>query len=145
MSEEPDRNQQQDWNAGIIAEFRANGGKVGGTFEGAPMILVHHHGRKSGAERVSPMVYRQVGEDYAVFASKAGAPTHPDWYYNLMAHPDTTVEVGERTVPVTVREAQGEEREQLWTAQKQAMPNFAEYEVKAAPRQIPVLVISLRD
>ncbi|WP_432545774.1 nitroreductase/quinone reductase family protein [Kineococcus sp. SYSU DK004] len=130
-----------DWNTRIIEEFRQNEGRVGGPFEGAPMVLVHHRGRRSGAERVSPMVYQPVDGAYAVFASKAGAPTNPDWYHNLLANPETTVEVGTDTVAVRVRELHDEERSAVWERQKAASPGFAEYEVKAAPRQIPVLLL----
>lgn len=133
----PDAN---DWNAKIIAEFRANDGRVGGQFEGAPMILIHHRGRTSGAERVNPVVYLPVDGGYAVFASKAGATTHPDWYLNLMANPETTVEVGADTIPVVAREATGDERERIWARQIAAMPGFADYEAQAAPRVIPVVV-----
>lgn len=129
-----------DWNAGIIAEFRANGGKVGGQFEGAPLLLLHHTGARSGTERVSPVMYQAVGGDFAVFASKAGAPTNPDWYHNLVAHPRTTVEVGTDTVEVTARVADGDERDRIWTTQKADYPGFAEYEEKAT-RQIPVVVL----
>ena len=83
-----------DWNTNIIEEFRANDGRVGGRFEGASMILVHHIGAKSGTERVSPLVYLRDGDDMVVAATKGGSPTHPDWYHNLRAHPRVTVEVG---------------------------------------------------
>lgn len=137
-----DWDQANEWNAKVITEFRANEGRVGGQFEGAPMILVHHTGRTSGTERVSPMVYRPVaGGAYAVFASKAGATTDPDWYLNLVAHPDTTAEVGTSTVPVRARVTAGEERSTIWEAQKHDAPGFAEYEVSAAPREIPVVVL----
>ena len=131
-----------DWNSQIIAEFRANAGKVGGPFEGMPMILVHHKGRTSGAERVNPLVYLPLDDGrMAIFASKAGAPDDPDWYRNLVANPDTVVEVGSDTLPVRVREAQGAERDAIFDRQKRAAPGFAEYEQKAAPRVIPVLVL----
>lgn len=137
-----------EWNQQVVDEFRAHEGRVGGPFEGAPMILVHHVGRRSGTERVSPMVFQAVGDGFAVFASKAGAPDHPDWYHNLLAHPDTTAEVGAEhrgaTVPVRVRELQGDERATVWEAQKAASPGFADYEVKAAPRVIPVLLLEPR-
>jgi deazaflavin-dependent oxidoreductase (nitroreductase family) len=136
-----DRN---DWNRQVIEEFRANSGRVGGDFEGAPMILIHHRGRTSGTERINPVVYLPVDGGYAVFASKAGAPDHPDWYLNLMANPDTTVEVGADTIEVTARDTSGEERDRLYDQQKQAMPGFAEYETKAAPRVIPVVVFEPR-
>lgn len=142
MSESPGSGKQNDWNAQIIEEFRANNGRVGGPFDGAPMVLVHHRGRKSGEERVTPMVCRFVPDGYAVFASKAGAPTNPDWYHNLLAHPETTVEFGDDTMAVSVREALGQERDEIWAAQKRDMPGFAAYEEKAAPRQIPVLILT---
>jgi deazaflavin-dependent oxidoreductase (nitroreductase family) len=130
-----------DFNGKIIAEFRANDGKVGVPFEGAPMILVHHAGARTGTERVTPLVYQQVGESFAIFASKAGAPDNPAWYHNLLAHPDTTVEVGTETISVTARVAEPSEREVIWERQKERSPGFAEYEVKAAPRAIPVVVL----
>ena len=129
-----------DWNKQIIAEFRSNGGKVGGQFEGAPLLLLHTTGAKSGQARVNPMMYLADGDNYAVFASKAGAPTSPDWYHNLLANPDTTVEVGIQTIPVTARVAEGDEREQLWSKQKERAPQFAEYEAKT-DRVIPVVVL----
>lgn len=131
-----------DWNSQIIDEFRANEGRVGGPFEGAPMVLVHHTGRKSGTERVTPLVYLPGdadGEIY-VFASKAGAPTHPDWYRNLIAAGRTTVEVGTETYEVTVTEVTGEERDRIYAAQVERNPGFAEYAEKTAGiRVIPVL------
>ncbi|MDQ2727205.1 MAG: nitroreductase family deazaflavin-dependent oxidoreductase [Actinomycetota bacterium] len=129
-----------DWNSKIIEEFRANEGRVGGQFEGAPMILVHHIGAKSGTERVNPMMYRPAGDDFAVFASYAGAPTNPDWYHNLVAHPSVTVEVGTESLPVTARVTEGSERDELWSAQKADYPGFADYEAKTT-RQIPVVVL----
>jgi deazaflavin-dependent oxidoreductase (nitroreductase family) len=130
-----------DWNTKIIEEFRANSGRVGGNFEGAPMVLIHHRGRTSGTERVNPAVYLAVDGGYAVFASKAGAPDHPDWYLNLVANPQTTVEVGADTIAVTARDTSGEERERIWERQKTVMPGFADYEKNAAPRVIPVVVL----
>lgn len=131
----------QDWNQQVIAEFRANGGKVGGRFEGAPMILVHHTGRRSGEERVTPLVYQPLdGGGWAVFASAAGAPEDPQWYRNLVAHPETTIEVGTEVIPVVARTAGDEERDRIYARQREVMPGFAEYEEKAAPRVIPVVV-----
>ena len=130
-----------DWNTKIIEEFRANGGEVGGPFEGAPMLLLHTTGAKSGKERVNPVVYQQVGDEIAVFASKAGAPSDPDWYRNLVANPDVTVEIGRETVAMHARVAEGEERTRIWEKQKQEMPGFADYEAKAG-REIPVVVLS---
>ncbi len=129
-----------DWNRKIIDEFRANGGKVGGQFEGAPLLLLHSTGAKSGVERVNPMMYQAVGDDLVVFASFAGAPTNPAWYHNLVAHPRATVEVGTESVAVEARTATGEERERIWSAQKAAYPGFAEYETKTT-RQIPVVIL----
>ena len=98
----------EDWNSKIIAEFRANGGKVGGQFEGAPLLLLHTTGAQSGQERVSPVMYRADGDNLVVFASKAGADTNPAWYHNLRAHPQTTVEVGTQTRSVQARVAEGD-------------------------------------
>ncbi len=131
----------EDFNAKIIDEFRANGGKVGGPFQGAPVLLLHHTGAKSGTERVNPLMYQQVGDSYAIFASKAGAPSNPDWYYNLAAHPDTAIELGTSTIKVRARVANPDERELIWTKQKEVAPGFAEYETNAAPRQIPVVLL----
>ncbi len=128
-----------DWNKKIIEEFRANGGKVGGPFEGAPMILVHHTGARTGTERVTPLVtFPEDDGRYVIVASKAGAPTNPDWYHNLKAHPRTSVEVGTETFPVEVVELEGDERESVWTRVKEASPGFAEYEKKTT-RTIPLL------
>ncbi|HEY3140634.1 MAG TPA: nitroreductase family deazaflavin-dependent oxidoreductase [Acidimicrobiales bacterium] len=129
-----------DWNASIIDEFRANDGKVGGPFEGATLLLLHTKGAKTGQDRVHPVAYQADGDRLVVFASKAGAPTNPDWYHNLVANPGVTVEVGTGTQSRTARVAEGDERERLWTKQKQVMPGFAEYEVKTT-RQIPVIVL----
>jgi deazaflavin-dependent oxidoreductase (nitroreductase family) len=129
-----------DFNKQIIEEFRANGGNLGGPFEGAPMLLLHHKGAKTGAARVNPVAYRKVGENLAIFASKAGAPTNPDWYYNLIAHPETEVEVGTETIPVIARVADNAEREPIWEANKRDNPGFADYEKKTT-RQIPVIIL----
>ncbi len=129
-----------DFNAPIIEEFRANGGKLGGNFEDAPMLLLHHRGAKTGKERVNPVMYRPVGDSMAVFGTKAGAPTNPDWYHNLVAHPSTVVEVGTDTVPVVARVADDAERATIWEAQKREYPGFAEYE-KMTSRQIPVVIL----
>jgi deazaflavin-dependent oxidoreductase (nitroreductase family) len=131
-----------DFNDKIIAEFRANGGKLGGPFEGAPVLLLHTTGARSGHERVNPVMYQRVGDDYAVFASKAGAPTNPDWYHNILAHPGVQAEIGAQTLPLTARVAQGDERDQIWSAQKSAYPGFAEYEEKTS-REIPVVILEV--
>ena len=131
-----------DWNQKVIEEFRANGGKVGGQMEGWPILLLHHTGAKSGTERVSPVVYQRLDDSsVAVFASKAGAPTNPDWFHNLVAHPETKIEIGTDTRPVVARVATGDERHRIWEQQKKTFSNFAEYETTAAPRQIPVVIL----
>jgi deazaflavin-dependent oxidoreductase (nitroreductase family) len=132
-----------DFNARIIDEFRANHGRVGGQFEGAPLLLLHHTGAKSGAERINPLAYLADGERYVIFASKAGAPTNPDWYHNLRAHPQTKVEVGAETVDVTASEAVGAERDRLFDTQTAAMPQFAAY-AQRTERTIPVIVLTPR-
>jgi deazaflavin-dependent oxidoreductase (nitroreductase family) len=129
-----------DWNAKIIEEFRANGGNVGGPFEGAPLLLLHSKGAKSGAERVHPMMYLQDDGRLAVFASKAGMPTNPDWYHNLVANPRASVEVGAEQFDVDARVATGDERKRLWTQQKELYPGFADYEKKTT-REIPVVIL----
>ena len=129
-----------DWNKGVIEEFRANGGRVGGPFEGRPILLLHHRGAKTGTERVNPVAYQAVGDDFAVFASKGGSPTNPDWYHNIVANPETSVEVGTETIPVVAHVAQGEERERIWSKQKANWSGFADYEQKTT-RQIPVIVL----
>jgi len=129
-----------DWNTQIIDEFRANGGKVGGQFEGAPLLLLHTTGARSGAERVHPMMYQQVGDAVAVFASKAGAPDHPAWYHNLVANPEVSAEIGTEQRSFRARVLAGEEREGIWSAQKAAYPGFAEYEAKT-DREIPVVLL----
>jgi deazaflavin-dependent oxidoreductase (nitroreductase family) len=129
-----------DFNQQIIDDFHANGGQVGGMFEGATLLLLHHRGAKTGTERVSPLAYLPLEDGYAIFASKGGAPTNPDWFHNVVAHPDTTVEVGTETVPVRARVAGPDEREPIFNAQKERFPQFAEYEQKTT-RQIPVVIL----
>lgn len=129
-----------DWNAAIIEEFRVNGGRVGGQFEGAPLLLLHTKGAKTGRPRVNPMMYQAVGDRFAVFASKGGAPTNPDWFHNVVANPRATVEVGTETFEVIARVARGEERERIWKTQKERYPGFAEYE-RRTERQIPVVIL----
>jgi deazaflavin-dependent oxidoreductase (nitroreductase family) len=135
-----------DFNAPIMAEFRANEGRVGGNFEGAPMVLVHHRGRTSGRDYVNPMVYLPHDHDadtMYVFASKGGAPTHPDWYYNLVAAGEADVERGTETYHVKVREIVGDERDRVYGEQARRMPGFADYEQKTAGiRVIPVLELT---
>jgi deazaflavin-dependent oxidoreductase (nitroreductase family) len=131
-----------DFNRQIIEEFRANEGRVGGPFEGMPLLLLHHTGAKSGTERVNPLAYRRLDDDaVAVFASKGGAPTNPDWYHNLVANPNARVEIGTDTYDVVARVASGDERDRIWEAQTRENPNFAAYEQKAGGRVIPVVVL----
>jgi deazaflavin-dependent oxidoreductase (nitroreductase family) len=130
-----------DLNAKIIDEFRANEGRVGGMFEQMPLLLLHHTGARSGAARVNPLAYQHDDGRYVIFASKAGAPTNPDWYHNLKAHPNVTIEVGTDTIDVVASEATGEERERLYRTQAERMPQFAEYAQKTE-RAIPVIVLT---
>ena len=129
-----------DWNTPIIEEFRENGGKVGGRFEGAPLLLLHSTGAKSGKPRLTPLRYRAVDEDFAVFGSKRGADTHPDWYYNLIANPKASIEVGNETIEVTARLAEGDERNTIWELQMRESPIFADYE-QQTDREIPVIIL----
>lgn len=137
-----------DWNTKIIEEFRANAGKVGGPFENAPVTLLHHRGRKSGREFIAPVMYLADESDDAtiyVFASKAGAPTNPDWYYNLTDAKSSEVEVGAATYPVDVVEVTGAERDRIFAEQARRYPGFAEYEQKTeGVRTIPVLALKRR-
>ena len=130
----------EDWNSKIIEEFRANGGKVGGPFDGAPLLLLHTTGARTGQERVNPVMYRTDGDRLVVFASKAGADTNPDWFHNLRAHPLVTVEVGTETREAVARVADDTERTRLWEAQKSEWPGFAGYEQRTG-RQIPVVIL----
>jgi deazaflavin-dependent oxidoreductase (nitroreductase family) len=134
----PDAN---DWNRGIIDEFRANGGQVGGQFAGAPLLLLTTTGAKSGLPRTNPMMYLADGDRLVVFASKAGAPTNPDWYHNLVANPTATVEVGTDRYEVDATVTTGEERDRLFARQAGLYPGFAEYEEKTT-RTIPVVVLT---
>jgi deazaflavin-dependent oxidoreductase (nitroreductase family) len=129
-----------DWNRGVIEEFRANQGKVGGPQAGRTLLLLHHRGARTGKERVNPLVYITHGDDMVVFASKGGAPTNPDWYHNLIAHPDVSVEVGTDTVAVHARVPERPERDLYWNQIKEAIPAFAEYENKT-DRVIPAIVL----
>ncbi|MBO0875498.1 MAG: nitroreductase family deazaflavin-dependent oxidoreductase [Pseudonocardia sp.] len=148
------------WNDRIIAEFRANAGHVAWSGDddlaegrpvpprppgfdacrGAPIILVHHAGAKTGIERVNPLMYQPVGDDFAVFATYGGSPRHPAWYRNLTANPRSTVEVGTDRVPVLARLVEGAKRERIWGKQVALMPAFAAFEA-AAGRRIPVVLL----
>ena len=129
-----------DWNSKIIEEFRTNGGKVGGPFEGASLLLLTTTGAKSGQRRTTPLVYLPDGDRMIIFASKAGAPTNPDWYHNLVAHPQVTIEVGTETFEAASVVITGEERDRLYAQQAARNPGFAEYEKKTT-RQIPVIAL----
>ena len=128
------------FNDQVIEEFRSNGGKVGGQFEGSPLLLLHSTGARSGQERVNPVMYRTDGDDLVVFASKAGAPTNPDWYHNLVANPTVTVEVGTETYEAEAVPVTGEERDRLYAKQVEAAPQFGEYQEKTS-RVIPVIAL----
>ena len=125
-------------NKEVVAEFRANAGRVGGYFAGAPMLLLHHVGARSGTERVTPLVYVPDGGDMVVAATKGGAPTNPDWYHNLKAHPRVRVEVGAGTFAVDAVEVTGAERDALYRRLAQMRPAFAGYEART-DRVIPML------
>ncbi len=132
-----------DWNARIIEEFRANEGRVGGQFEGAPLLLLHTTGAKSGTERVNPMMYLLENGTIHVFASKAGAPTTPDWYHNVVAHPEVTVELGGETFAATARVLAEDERARVYERQAELYPGFADYQAKTT-RRIPVVALDRR-
>lgn len=127
-----------DWNARIIEEFRTNEGRVGGNFAGAPVLLLHTRGARSGAERVNPMMYLEENGRRYVFASKAGAPTNPDWYHNLVANPDVTVEMGAETFPARAVVLIGAERDRVYARQAELYPGFREYQERIR-RVIPVV------
>ncbi len=134
-----------DWNQQIIEEFRANEGRVGGNFEGRTLLLLHHRGAKTGTERVNPLAYQRVSDDaVAIFASMGGAAKNPDWYHNVVANPDVTVEIGTETFTGRAHVAEGAERQEIWERQKREWPAFAEYEEKTKGiREIPVVVLDL--
>lgn len=127
-----------DWNAQVIEEFRANGGRVGGQFEGAPLLLLHTTGARTGQKRVNPMMYLDYEGRRFVFASKAGADTHPDWYRNATAHPEVTVEAGTGTYLAVAVALKGEERARIYAEQARRYPGFAEYQ-ESTDRVIPVV------
>jgi deazaflavin-dependent oxidoreductase (nitroreductase family) len=135
-----------NWNQQIIDEFRANDGRVGGNFEGRTLLLLHHTGAKSGTEYVNPLAYQRLAEDsVAIFASKGGAPTNPDWFHNVVANPDVTVEIGTETFSAHARVAEGAERDSIWERQKHDWPGFAEYEENTKGiREIPVVILDLQ-
>ncbi|HLZ72497.1 MAG TPA: nitroreductase family deazaflavin-dependent oxidoreductase [Dehalococcoidia bacterium] len=134
---------QNDFNERIIAEFRANAGRVGEPFAGAPMLLLTTTGAKSGTRRTTPLVYLPSDGRYVIIASKGGAPNHPAWYHNLVAHPETTIEVGTETIPVKATVLTGEERDRLYAEQARLRPAFAGYQAKTS-RRIPVVALERR-
>ena len=127
-----------DWNRGTIEEFRAHQGKVGGMWEGRPLLLLTTTGAKSGQRRTVPVMYLGEGNRVFVFASKGGAPTHPDWYHNLLTHPEVTVELGGQTYPATAKPVTGDERDQIYAQWAQRYPQFQGYQDKTR-RTIPVI------
>ena len=133
----PDMN---EFNRAIIDEFRANGGKVGGPFDGAPVLLLTSTGAKSGERRTTPLMYMPDGDRMVIFASKGGAPTNPAWYHNLRANPGATVEVGNETVDVNAVITSGEDRERLFVRPAESYPQFADYQEKTS-REIPVIAL----
>lgn len=135
MSERNERNQR------IINEFHANGGKVGGGFEGKTLLLLHTKGAKSGQERINPIAYVRDGDRLVVIASKGGAPTNPDWYYNLLENPLVTVEVGTENFQARAAVADEPERSRLYEKMVEMMPGFDEYRRKTT-RKIPVITLT---
>jgi deazaflavin-dependent oxidoreductase (nitroreductase family) len=140
MSDTNDWNAWNDFNQQLIEEFRANGGKVTGQFAGAPLLLLTTTGAKSGKERTTPLAYTRDGDRLVIIASKGGAPTHPDWYHNLRAHPAATVEVGSERFAARATMPEGEEQKRLYDQMAAKMPNFAEYQ-RNTTRQIPVVLL----
>jgi deazaflavin-dependent oxidoreductase (nitroreductase family) len=131
-----------DFNRDVIEEFRANHGKVGGYFEGQDLLLLTTKGRKSGREHTTPVMYSRDGDRLLVYASKAGHPQHPDWYENLVANPDVVVEVGDDRYEARATPLEGLERDRAYAAQAERLPQFAEYQEKAAGRTIPVVALT---
>lgn len=129
------------WNVGVIAEFRKNHGKLGGYFEGAPIVLINHKGARTGKPYTNPVMYLKDGHRYLVFASKSGEDTNPDWYHNLKAHPDVKIEVGDETIDVRAEELTGAERDRFYKQQSTLYPQYAEYE-KKTKRIIPVMAFT---
>ena len=130
-----------DWNKAVIDEFRANGGKVGGPFEKMTLLLLHTIGAKSGEPRLNPVVYLADGERYVIIASKGGAPTHPGWYHNVVAHSEVTIEIGTEKFQAQAEVVQEPKRTELYEKMSNQYPGFAEYEEKTT-RVIPVLVLT---
>jgi deazaflavin-dependent oxidoreductase (nitroreductase family) len=132
---------RRDRNARVVEEFRANGGRVGPPFENVPILLLHHRGARTGTARVNPLAYLADGDRYVVIASKGGAPTNPDWYHNLLANPDVTIEVGTETLPVRAVVVTGDERDELYRRQAERLPAFGQY-AQRTRRVIPVVALA---
>ena len=132
-----------DWNSRTVEEFRANGGKVGGVWKDRPLLLLTTTGSKSGKRHTTPTMYLRDGDRLLIFASKGGAPTHPDWYHNLRVNPHVTVEVGGETYEATATVLTGEERDLLFGRQAELYPQFADYQAKTT-RKIPVIALERR-
>jgi deazaflavin-dependent oxidoreductase (nitroreductase family) len=130
-----------EYNAKVIDEFRANKGRLDGMWEGTPLLLLHHTGARSGASRVNPVGYLPDGPRCVIFASNGGAPSNPDWYHNLKAHPNTIIEVGSETIHVVTEEATGEERERLFARGAERFPDLARH-ARRTDRVIPVIVLT---
>ena len=132
--------ERNEWNRRVIEEFRANEGRVGGPHANVPLVLLHHRGARTGTPRVNPLAYERVGDSVAVFASAGGRPKTPDWYHNVVANPDVTVELGTDRFAARARVATGAERERIWASVVARLPQFGEYEAKSG-RTIPVVVL----
>jgi deazaflavin-dependent oxidoreductase (nitroreductase family) len=130
-----------EYNAKIIAEFRANSGHVGGMWEETPLLLLHHTGAKSGTSRVNPVAYLPDGPRYLLWAANGGAPRNPDWYHNLKAHPDTRIEIGDETIDVVAEEATGRKRDDLFETAAKRYPQLIDV-AQRAERLIPIIVLT---
>ncbi len=135
---------EQDWNRRMIEAFRAHGGKVGGMWEGRPLLLLTTTGARSGQSRTNPVMYLREGDRLFIFASKSGAPAHPDWYHNLLAHPAVTVEIGDQTYSAIAKPVTGPERDRIYDRWAEQYPQFREYQEKTT-RTIPVIELERRD
>ncbi len=142
-AEQYSRPDMNNWNRQIMEEFRTNAGKVGGPFEGVPLLLLTTTGAKSGQLRTTPVGYMLDGERFVIFGTNGGRPNNTDWYYNLLAHPQATIEVGTETFEVTAVELKGQERDQLWARQLEHASVFAEYQARTT-RTIPVIALYRR-
>ena len=141
MTDRHDRSDRNERNRTIIEEFRSNGGRIGGNFEGRPVLLLSTTGARTGLPRLNPVMYLADGDRWLVFATKGGNPKHPDWYHNLVANPAVTIEVGTETIEARAEVIAGEERDRLYAMQAERYPQFGEYERRTS-RTIPVIAIS---